>query len=214
MKRFLMLLTLLSGVAFTLPPIALAQTESEPETETEEALPVDENPDPARQGQMAQPISEAKRARIRQQCDTLQSRLDQIATRVGNVRQSRGNLLENLVATLQKFADRVEAAGLDSTALNEDISELKTMSDELSGLWETYQSALENVASARCSQEGEAQSFHDALQSAREAHAEIRAKMQEVRQFFVDSLQTTLEDIRTQLNEDNAEDNGSEETEA
>lgn len=207
MRKTTLIIALLSGFLLVASPGVIAQRvlqESDTEPSGTERAENVRNLRSEHNERIARTIDDAKQQRIKQQCENLHTRLAQIGDRVANMREGRGNLFDNLLRVLNNFSDRIEAAGLDATELNENITTLESLTNETNTLWDTYQTALEEAASARCDDDPGAQSFHEALETSRVAKEEVNDKFKEVRAFFTDTLKETLSDIRSQLSEDDA----------
>lgn len=150
-----------------------------------------------------QELTQARAQRIVARCEALKTRITQNSDRLGAVRTERGGLINNLVARLETFAGRVQAAGLDTTALNEDIATLKTMAAELDTLWAAYAQKLEALKSADCSDSADA--LHAALEAAKLAGADVRAKFKEAKDFLQSDIKPELQHIREDLASQQAE---------
>lgn len=152
-----------------------------------------------RRAQIELRIDEAKRRRIAQQCDSLEQTIDKINQRVANLKDKRGNLVDNIISNLTKFSDRAEQAALDTAGLEQSITSLQQLADEADLLWDTYQTSLSNLASAKCAGDDEAQTFHEALVEARFARDDVKQKMTAIRQFFTNEIKLELKDLRLQI---------------
>lgn len=144
-----------------------------------------------------QELTAARAQRIVERCERLGDRIEQIAGRLQTLRGARGNLVSALTERLENFSARLQAAGLDTAGLDEDIGTLKTLSDELTALWTTHGEKIEALKKADCS-DG-AQSFHDALEAAKTATADVRAKFKEIKDFLLSDVKPELQQLRAQL---------------
>lgn len=209
----LLLALVLSTYVFVLglPVVAIAQTEPEEvvTTQTEEEL----SPGQTRRQEVQDlrrqlleerkaELTQAREERILARCERLKSNIGQIAERLENVEEARGNLLDNLADRLERFNERLLAAGLDTTALQGDIAQVETYAEEVRALWDSYQQELAALQTVECSEE--ASPFHDALEVAKEGMAEIRAKYREVITFMTTDVKETLQDLRAQLETEEA----------
>lgn len=151
-------------------------------------------------------LSQARAQRIVERCERLQVKIGQIADRINTVQEARGQMAANLATRLESFSGRLQAAGLDTTALDEDVVSLKTLSSELEALWSAHAEKLTALSTAKC--DAEADAFHEALEAAKSAHADVRAKYKEIKDFIQDEIKLDLQDLRAQLaGEDDTETN-------
>lgn len=150
-----------------------------------------------------QELTDARAQRIVERCERLQTKVGQVAERLNTIRDARGNLVSNLVTRLEAFSESLAAANGDTTALNEDITTLKTMSDELNVLWQAYIDEVNTLKDASCA-DG-ADPFHEALEAAKAAMADVQAKFKEVKDFLQSDVKPELQHIREDLAGEQAE---------
>lgn len=158
-------------------------------------------------------LTAARETRILERCNTIQERIDNITNRVSTVSSSRGNLIDNIIAKLERFSTRLKESGVDTAALDEDITTLTAYSDELDELWATYADAVTSLKETQCTQDGD--SFHEALEIAKLAFADVRAKYKEIKSFIVTDIKADLQAIREQIeknDDESTEDNSQQET--
>lgn len=158
-------------------------------------------------------LTEARSQRIIARCEMMKGKIDQIISRLLTVKDARGNLISAMVNKLENFSDRLQAANLDTAALDEDIATLGTMSGELDTIWADFQTKLEELKNTECDEDSKP--FHEALELAKEAMAEVRAKYREIKDFLQSEVKVELQNLREQLGDDAnaAEDSADGETE-
>lgn len=204
MKRLSALLV----VVFLLIPVVVLAQETEQETNPSDEIlqnTVAERAD--LKAQRRAEFSAARAERIAARCDALKTKIDQLAERIDTIKNARGRLVSARVEKLETLIERLNDQGVDTTALGEDVTKLKTLSGELDGLWDTYQAAIVALKEARCNGDS-AEDFHESLEAAKAAMADLRSKYQEIKDLFANEIKPALAEIRQQLAEQNETDSG------
>lgn len=161
-------------------------------------------------------IGQSKKTKIQQNCNGLQNSLKNVSQKASSLNQIRGNSFDQILARLDRFVLRIEAAELDSTGLKAAIDELKLAADSIDEAKDAYKAAVLEVVEADCQDTENAQAFHEALETVRIAREELRAQIAEAKQVIRQELKNALTEIKDQLNsgDDTDETEETEETEA
>jgi len=196
------LFALIFALVLCLPLVAWAQDNPDQTNPEDQVMQTTTAPVDLKAQRKAE-FNAARGERIRNRCSALKTKIDQLSGRVGTLKDARGKLVSNKVTKLEALIERLNNKDVDTSSLAEDVATLKTMSNELDALWAAYQTAVEKLKDTKCTEQGSAEAFHEALEATKAAMADVRTKYQEIKAFFVSDIKPDLQAIRQALAEDN-----------
>lgn len=199
-KRLLLVVIVL---ALCLPLAVRAQDSSEESNPEDQIMETTTAPVDLR-AQRKTDFSEARGERIKKNCSALKTRINDLAGRLATFRDGRANFVSGKVARYESMLARLNDhhPDIDTTAFAEDVAKLKTLSDELTALWSTYQTAVEELKNAKCAEDNAVEGFHDALEVTKAAMADVRTKYREIKDFLASDIKPDLQAIRQAIADD------------
>ncbi len=142
-------------------------------------------------------LTAIERALVINKCVSAQTTLAPVKVRFEIINKNRAEAYKNVIDNLQKLSDRLETSGVDTAALNNDITELGKRVTTFSADYAGYKQAVDDLTVVDCKTDPEG--FRASLDTAREKHKDVVADSAAIRTYVNDTVKPELKQIRTQL---------------
>jgi hypothetical protein len=194
--------------------VRLTQAEDGDEgTSSEEKIRSREERFEARKEKFQLRLTFAEEQRLKTRCKSSQGKLRSLEGRINGIETSRTQVYGNLLERLSGLAERLEVQGYDVSTLTEQLTDLQVKIDTFNVQLDTYKVAVSDLAEMDCENDPEA--FKVSLEDARQAHDDLKVSSNDVRAYLKETIKSTLQEIRSQLGDDEAqpvEENGTQDT--
>lgn len=198
----MVIFVLLAFMALPLNVLAMTEGTQQPELPTVKQLSAPKDDVITGETSKIEPVelkqlTSERKVEIQSNCGDIQSKIGQINDRVLNLKDQRTNVFENITRVLSNFVVRLENNGVDVGQLKTDVEQLNIQVTETKTAWDTYQTALQNTVSKKCSEDPTG--FHDSLEASKLALNDVKTKMLAVKVFINSDIKDDLIQIREQL---------------
>jgi hypothetical protein len=152
-------------------------------------------------------LGAAEAAHIKLKCVGAQGVVGKLHTKFGNSVTVRTQAYTELQKNLDKLVTKLKAKDVDTTTLEQQITELKAKITTYTTDLTAYKTALSDLKSVDCKTDPDA--FQAALLAARTAHDKLVTDVLAVRTYLVGTIKPTLKTIKTQLEAKESKDSAS-----
>ncbi|MCE7936273.1 hypothetical protein DYH10_00560 [Candidatus Saccharibacteria bacterium CPR2] len=139
----------------------------------------------------------AKEKRIKAKCQAAQGILKGVSTSAENIKTNRKKIYERLTGKVEELLPGVKEAGIDTTKLEADIAQLKTLLNEVDANFDIYTEKLNSAVESSC--QDNPSSFYELLETARNARASLIDSINKVKEFVINTIKPDLQEIKSQL---------------
>jgi hypothetical protein len=169
--------------------------QANPRTEpTESSL---EDRQEARRQQLTAQISSAESEKIVNVCSAAQAKIKSASDRASGVYEVRKNRYDQITAKLLSLSERVKNQGLDTQALDQQLTTLQTQIDDFFVSFDDHRQAVSDTLEINCQTDPAA--FKLALEDAREKRKKMIAQSKQISATIKDSIKPVLQDLKQQL---------------
>ena len=134
---------------------------------------------------------------VKTRCAAANGLIKASQSRLNSFVAKRTQVYSGLVERFENLGPKLEAAGVDTTAYDEQVAMLKTKADAYSASVDALKQAVDDAADMDCASDPEG--FVATLQEAIRLREDVIAKGQEFRTYLKDTFKPTFTDIRNQL---------------
>lgn len=142
-------------------------------------------------------LDAARQARIKSRCKASQGKLSSISGRIQGLETSRAQVYANLIDRLTKLNDRLKTAGVDTTELDSQITQLNTLIDTFNTDLGAYKLSVGDIAVMDCAADPIA--FQATLETARTSRTKAADSAKAIRAFLTETIKPTLSDLKAQF---------------
>lgn len=142
-------------------------------------------------------LTAAKEKRLQERCSNAQGRVMSVSGQVNGLRTSRTEVHQNILNRLTDVQTRLQTQGVDTVALDEQLTEFRSKTEAFTALMDEYAVLLTDITADSCADDVAA--FQASLSAAREALAEIRAESAAIRVYLAETIKPTLQQLREQI---------------
>lgn len=150
-----------------------------------------------RKAELKAKLTATEKTRLKAKCKASQGTLGTEKGRVKGLETSRSEVYKNLLARLNNLSEKLKAKGVDTTALNNDITALKTKIDTFNTDLAAYKQAVSDIAGMDCASDPDG--FKASLEAARTALKKVNDDAAAVRTYLTGTIKPLLQTIRAQL---------------
>lgn len=147
--------------------------------------------------QLDQEVNEAEKQRIQLRCLATQTTIENLATRIGEVKTQRKTVYSTIVADVQKLTEGLNNQAFDASALEQNTKELEDKITAYENNMKVYTQALEDLTKIDCSKDPG--TFKAALEAARRAHTNLIGQVAEIRSYILNTLKPTMQQVKEEL---------------
>ncbi len=158
-----------------------------------------------RKAELKTKLTNAEKTRLMAKCKASQGNLGTEKGRVKGLETSRSQVYTNLLNRLNDLSARLKVKGVDTTALNADITALKTKIDTFNTDLTTYKQSVSDLASMDCATDPDG--FKASLEAARTALKKVNEDAAAVRTYLTGTIKPLLQTIRAELAKTEGTDN-------
>jgi signal transduction histidine kinase len=160
----------------------------------------------ARKAQLKTTLTALEQAKIKTKCATAQGKLSSVRGRIKGIETSRAQVYDNLVDRLTSLSTKLSDKGLDTSELDSEITELNAKIATFQTDLATYKQTVTDLAAMDCKSDPTA--FKASLEAARTAQAKVKEDATAIKTYVNDTIKATLKDIRSQLEQQSDENEG------
>lgn len=143
-------------------------------------------------------LDNALKARLKERCKASQgAAISSLNQRVAGLLNSRQEKYTQLQERMTKLSTKLQAKGVDTTELDKEAAQLKTLTDTYLTDLAKYHEALDDLKNIDCATDPEA--FKAALETTRSLRAQVVKDGSAVRTYVTGTIAPTLQTIRQQL---------------
>jgi septation ring formation regulator EzrA len=142
-------------------------------------------------------LSAERTNRLKQHCKAAQTVLGTTNNRLGNSITTRSKAYANVSTKLARLIDRLKAANVDTTALQQQATALNSKIAVYTADLATYKQSLTDLKSLDCVTDPAA--FETALQISRAAHDTLVTDTTAIKDYVANTIRPTLQAIATEL---------------
>jgi hypothetical protein len=181
-------------------------TETETETETEHGTTTTTLKErlEKRKTEFKVNLQAAEKTRIELKCKSAQGVITSVNKRSDSAGTARINAYTKLDTKLSGLITKVEAAGVDTTALKSEQTTLQTKITTFKTDLASYKQAVKDLADMDCKADPTA--FKASLDSARDLREKLRTDVVDIRDYVKNTIKPTLQTVRKALADKKAAD--------
>lgn len=135
--------------------------------------------------------------RIQLKCKGAQSVVGKLQQKFGSKAKPRTEAYANLQERLDSLIIKLQTHEVDTSKLEEQITELKTKIEKFTNDLETYKQAIVDLKDVAC--KDDPAGFQAALEAARVAHDALKDDIKAIRTYLVGTIRPTLQSIKQQM---------------
>ncbi len=147
--------------------------------------------------QATEKLSEIRQERIQGRCEAAQTRLQTVLEQDRIKADARIEAHTRVTTGVQRVINAVDAAGVDSTALQQINDDLQSRSNEVVSALGTYVTAIEDIVSLDCT--ADVAGFQAGLSLARQERASLRTLASSFREYVKNDVKAAMQQIKSEL---------------
>lgn len=145
-------------------------------------------------------FSGAKELRLKNRCKAAQGLVKGPQARAKSIKISRDKVYGNMQTRLDSMVEKLKTKGVDTTTLESQITELKSLITKFNEDLATYTLAVDDLVAMDC--EADPDAFKAALEEARTLRGGLKDSGAAIRAYVKETIKPTLVEIRKQLGGD------------
>lgn len=150
-----------------------------------------------RKDKLERRLTQAQLTTVRRRCEAAAGLVKANQARIKSFTVKRTQVYGGLVERLEALSPKLQAAGVDTTAYDEQVEELKSKAEAYETAIDSLQHAVDDLVDMDCTADPEG--FVATQQEAIRLRTDVIAKGQDFRTYLKDTFKPTFTDIRTQL---------------
>lgn len=142
---------------------------------------------------------------IQSRCKASQGHLRRLSSRIVGISVSRGDVYTMLKNRLHDVSKRLEAKGIGTAELNNQITELEAKITTFNTDLQAYEQLISDLSSMDCAADPEG--YRASLDEAKKTRTETVQAGVAIHDYLKNTIKPTLQSLRTQLGENEQEEN-------
>lgn len=173
-----------------------SNNESTTETPAEKAKAVEDRVK-SRVAELKTKLTAAQTAKLKVACKPAQVKTSTLKTKLGLISTNRTTTYANITAKLTTLQTKVKAANVDTTDLDAQLTQLKTLVTTFNTDLKNYTQAVSDTAAIDCV--ADPTGFQASIEAARALHDKLLTDSAAIKTYLSDTIKPTLQTLKTQL---------------
>ena len=201
MKKLFAATAIALPVLLAVPVVVSAQEDVEPvrEATSESRQQTREERVQTYKDRATEALSEAESRRVAGVCQAAQTIVARLQSNIETAIENRSGKYASISSRLAEITAQLQAANIDTTALDAVVAEMNTQAAALNESMQAYQTTITDLAELDCAADPDA--FKAALEAARSQRSALIEEAQALKSYVQESVKAALTEIRATLAE-------------